>query len=350
MTTAVSDALPSFGAHPQSEATAARSTRRPEKDLMVATRAFTQEDVGKGWWLTLSTLAVVIALGAGAVLAPWWPLKVALAFVQGLTMVRLFCIFHDFQHGAILRQSKPAQAFFWLFGEFILTPASVWRESHNYHHAHTAKFVGSHIGSYPVVTLGMWKGMSPLQRTLYKFARHPVNILVAIFTVFTIGMCIRPFLRAPTKHWGGPLSLLLTYGSGAALVWAGYGAAWAIAWLLPMAVAASVGSYLFYVQHNFTEAQMPSREAWTFVGASLDASSYFEMSPLMHWFTANIGYHHVHHLNAAIPFYRLPEAMAQVPEFQQPGRVTWALADMQTAFSLKVYDPEQSKMVGYPAA
>src|SRR5258708_12519057 len=40
--------------------------------------------------------------------------------------------------------------------------------------------------------------------------------------------------------------------------------------------------------------------------------------PIMAWSTANIGYHHIHHLNPRIPFYRLPEAVAAIPESQHP--------------------------------
>jgi omega-6 fatty acid desaturase (delta-12 desaturase) len=72
------------------------------------------------------------------------------------------------------------------------------------------------------------------------------------------------------------------------------------------------------------------------------------MGPVMNWFTANIGFHHVHHLNAAIPFYRLPEAMKAIPELQHPGTTSLAPKDIAAALALKVWDPEQNKMVGYP--
>ena len=62
----------------------------------------------------------------------------------------------------------------------------------------------------------------------------------------------------------------------------------------------------------------------------------------MHWFTANIGYHHVHHMNAAIPFYRLPEAMAAMPELQNPGVVTWSPKSIVATFRLKVWDARES--------
>lgn len=324
------------------------AARRSEKELLVATKAFTVERPSKSWWYTLSSFALLLGLGAGAALAPWWWLRLPLALVEGLTIVRVFCLFHDFQHGAILRQSKPAQALFFLFGEAILVPPSVWRETHNYHHAHTAKIVGSHIGSYPVVTTAMWRDLSPAQQAMYKLVRHPLNMLLAVLTVFSLGMCLKPFLRAPGKHWGGLLSFALVWGAGGWLFATGRGDLFVFSWLIPMWLAAMSGAYLFYAQHNFPQAHIASRQDWTFSGAALESSSYMELSPLMHWFTANIGFHHVHHLNAAIPFYRLPETMGAVPSLQHPGKTSLKPKDIAACFRLKLWDPEKNAMVGYP--
>ncbi|MGV3621740.1 MAG: fatty acid desaturase family protein [Archangium sp.] len=323
---------------------------RSEKELLVATRVFTEEDKAKGWWATGSSLAVLAAFTAGALFSPWWPLRVVFGILQGLTIVRVFCLFHDFQHGAILRQSKLAEAIYGVFGVTILVPPSVWRESHNYHHANNAKMVGSHIGSYPVVTLGMWKAMSPRQRFAYKMIRSPLNIFFAVFTVFTLGMCVSAFLRAPKKHWQALLSLVVVYGSAIVAGVFGRFDLWFFGWLIPMWWAAMEGAYLFYAQHNFPEGHIADRRDWTFVKAATDSSSYLVMGPVMNWFTANIGYHHVHHLNAAIPFYRLPEAMEKTPELQNPGTTTFAPKDIKACFELGVFDVEQNKMVGYPSA
>ena len=81
--------------------------QRSEKDLLIATRPFTEENRARSWAVTFSSLAILAGLTAGAVLSPWWPLRLAFSLVEGLTIVRVFCLFHDFQHGAILRQSKP---------------------------------------------------------------------------------------------------------------------------------------------------------------------------------------------------------------------------------------------------
>lgn len=323
---------------------------RSEKDLLIATRAFTEEDRTRGWLLTLSSVAILAGLTAGAVLSPWWPLRLAFSVVEGLTIVRVFCLFHDFQHGAILRQSKVAEGFFWLFGVSILSPASVWRETHNYHHAHTAKIVGSHIGSYPVVTAAMWKDLTPLQKFGYRAVRSPLNMLLAIFTVFAIGMALRPALRSPAKHWSGLVSFLAMTAMSVALIGTGHGDAWLFGWFIPLWLATLSGAYLFYAQHNFPEAHIASRQDWSFAKAALESSSYLVMGPVMNWFTANIGFHHVHHLNAAIPFYRLPEAMAGIPELQQPGKTTFSPKDIADCFALKVWDPEKNQMTDYPSA
>jgi omega-6 fatty acid desaturase (delta-12 desaturase) len=68
----------------------------------------------------------------------------------------------------------------------------------------------------------------------------------------------------------------------------------------------------------------------------------------MNWMTANIGYHHVHHLNAAIPYYRLPEAMASIPELQKAPETSLQPKDIAAALKLKLWDPERDEMVGAP--
>ncbi|MCA2977241.1 MAG: fatty acid desaturase, partial [Myxococcaceae bacterium] len=245
----------------------------------------------------------------------------------------------------ILRQSKLAEALFFVFGMFIMTPPSVWRETHNYHHQHNAKLIGSHIGSYPMLTPSMYAALPAGQRLMYRFIRSPLNMLLAIFTVFGVGMNLSPFLRAPSKHWGGLVSMVTVVGLGVGLGLAGHLDAYVFGWLVPMAVAAATGAYLFYAQHNFPGMNVADRSTWTFSGAAIDSSSYLKMGPFMNWMTANIGYHHVHHLNATIPFYRLPEAMQAIPELRHPGETSWHPRDVLTALRLKLWDPEKNRLV-----
>ena len=86
------------------------------------------------------------------------------------------------------------------------------------------------------------------------------------------------------------------------------------AYLLPLWIAAASGAYLFYAQHSFPGARVYTPEEWEFFDAALNTASYFKLGRLMEWFTGSIGYHHVHHLNSRIPFYRLREAMEAFPQ------------------------------------
>ena len=87
-------------------------------------------------------------------------------------------------------------------------------------------------------------------------------------------------------------------------------------------------------------------EEWAYEKAALESSSFMKMNPVMNWLTANIGYHHIHHLNSRIPFYRLPEVMKDIPELQHPKITSLSLKDIMACLKLKVWDKEQGKMVG----
>jgi omega-6 fatty acid desaturase (delta-12 desaturase) len=93
-----------------------------------------------------------------------------------------------------------------------------------------------------------------------------------------------------------------------------------------------------------------SPKAWTFYRAALESSSYMRLNKIMQWFTGNIGYHHIHHLNVRIPFYRLPEAMAAIPELQSPVTTTLWPGDIINCFKSSLWDEDQQRMVSYREA
>lgn len=322
---------------------------RTGPELVRASSPFARENVGRSWSLLAVTLAVYGGFVMLAAAAPLWPLRLVGSVFAGLTIVRLFIFFHDYAHGAIL-QSRAGKAVMPFIGYWTLSAPSVWRQTHDYHHKNTAKIVGASIGSYPIVTVDMWRLMTPSQRRDYRLVRHPLNMAFGYVTVFILGMCGAAFLRAPKVHWHGLLSLVIHFGI-MGLVAAAYGADVAIfAVLVPQFIASGAGSFLFYTQHNFPSMQLRGRHDWEYSFAALRSSSMFDMGPVMHWFTGNIGYHHVHHLNHRIPFYRLPEAMAALPELQDPGRTSWRPSDVMACLRLKVWDPAKGRMVSFAEA
>jgi acyl-lipid omega-6 desaturase (Delta-12 desaturase) len=120
--------------------------------------------------------------------------------------------------------------------------------------------------------------------------------------------------------------------------------------ILPFALAAMIGAYLFYAQHNYPGMRATQCGDWAFHEAALESSSYTVMGPVMRWCTGNIGFHHIHHLNAAIPFYRLPEAMRAIPAMQAPAITSLRPRDIRACLRLKLWDAEAGRMVGFRTA
>ena len=321
---------------------------RQGRDLIESSRAFAPESAARSWWALLSTTALMIGCGVLLWQPFFWPLRLALSVFAGLLVVRQFVLFHDYTHGALLRGSKVARCILYPFAIHSMTPPRVWRETHNYHHAHTAQLVGSSIGSFATMTTQQWREATPAARARYKAIRHPLTVLFAYFTIFMFDMCVMAFLRNPKKRWDSALALGVNWGMTAFLLAKVGFATFLFFWFLPLFTACAVGAYLFYAQHNFEGLVIQKREAWCYDRAALHSSSFMEMGPVMNYLTANIGYHHVHHLNPTIPYYRLPEAMKSMPELQNPMRVRLTPAIIAATFELKLWDPQLGRMVGYP--
>jgi acyl-lipid omega-6 desaturase (Delta-12 desaturase) len=324
---------------------------RTGRSLIDATRPYLAEDSTRTRLEVLVTfvlLAILISMAVARV-CPWF-VRVPASVAAGLIVVRGFILYHDFQHGALLRGSRIGKQLFGLYGLLVLTPPSVWRATHNYHHAHTAKLVGSHVGSFWTVTVDMYAKLTPRERALYRFVRSPLNVAMGYLTVFLYGMCVGAFLRNKRKHFDGLVALLLHLAISTALLGFFGIDVWLLGLVVPLVVACAVGGYLFYAQHNFEGIEIQPRETWEYTRAALESSSYLRTGPVMRWITANIGYHHVHHLNPGIPFYRLPEAMAAIPELGNPHQTALTPREILACFRLKLWDPAQHRMVPYPAA
>ena len=68
----------------------------------------------------------------------------------------------------------------------------------------------------------------------------------------------------------------------------------------------------------------------------------------MRWLTANIGAHHVHHLCASIPSYRLGEVLRDHPELRGVNRLT--LWQSVRCFRLALWDEAGRRLVSFREA
>lgn len=318
---------------------------RTGRALAAAVKPYAEEVRSKSWWVLWSTLIITAGLMTIAGAAPWWPVSLIASVVGGLSLVRLFIVYHDYIHGSILRGSTLAKVVMYGFGLFMMTPPNSWRRYHNRHHNNVGIIDGPEEGGFPTMTTRSWREASRGKRFVYRFSRHPLIMLTAGLTIFFFSVTVMPFIRAPRIHWDSVVSVLAFSASVAALsFFFGVDVAF-FAILLPYAVGAATGAYIFYVQHNFEGMEILPREEWTLEQAALRSSGYLKTGPIMEWFTGAIGYHHIHHLNRLIPFYRLREAMDAVPELQEGIVSTLHPRDIWRSFQLQLWDEELKRMV-----
>jgi omega-6 fatty acid desaturase (delta-12 desaturase) len=317
--------------------------------LVLATRRFAKDDTGRSWRIVLSLSLMLLAALAGTVWNVNLPAKAACSVLSGFLLMRFFVIYHDQQHYAILSKSKLAEVLMTIFGILALTPSSVWRSSHNHHHKHNSKLRGSDIGSFPIMTKDQFLKSSKGKRFSYLFVRHPLTILFGYLFMFLFGMCLNPFIHHPRKHADCLLAILVHIGIGATLVVFGGVQALLLTLMIPFFITYAVATYFFYAQHNFPDVSFSDQGGWTYETAAMESSSFIRTGRIMAWFTANISYHHVHHLNARIPFYRLPEVAREIPELRNPKTTSLSPADIFRCLRLKVWDVEKQRMVVAPA-
>ena len=197
-------------------------------------------------------------------------------------------------------------------------------------------------------TIGRFQELSAKEQRQYMFVRHPFVIVNGFIFSFLIGMCIHPLIVSFSKNKEAILAMSF-YFTLHTLIFIYFGWVTTLFFtVIPHFISGGLGSYLFYIQHNFPTASYKSDEDWSYIDAAMESSSYMKTNRLMHWFTGNIGYHHIHHINARIPFYRLPEVMRNVPSLQNPKKTSLRLKEIRQCLSLKLWDEKSKKLVSYP--
>lgn len=314
--------------------------------LIDATMVFAQEDPKKSWYYFLSTLILVIASIAGTIVLVGIP-AVICSFLTAMFMVRMFVIYHDFRHESILRHSKIARVFMTVFGIFALAPASIWTETHDHHHHNNSKFSTYVVGSFPIISSAIFQSLPKAGKIKYMVLRHPLMIAFGYIPIFLVSFCLWPFFENPRRYWDCGLAALVHVVLASLLFYLGGWQMLLLTLLAPSLIMYAVGGYLFYAQHNFPGVVFRDESRWDYFEAALHSSSHIRMSRLMNWITANIGYHHVHHVNSRIPFYRLPEAMAAVPELRNPLVTTLRPSEILRCLHLKLWDEHQQRLITF---
>jgi omega-6 fatty acid desaturase (delta-12 desaturase) len=267
-----------------------------------------------------------------------------------LLLVRLFIIQHDCGHGSFFASPWANGLLGRALSLLTLTPYAFWRRDHAMHHATTGNLDRRGAGDVTLLTLAEYRALPLTRRLAYRLYRHPV-VMFGVGPAWLILWCLRVPKGSPWSRWRDWLSIVGTDAALAAAVTLLFlilgPLPVLLGWLPVMLLAATVGVWLFYIQHQFEAAYWEPRPEWDFHAAALRGSSFYDLPRVLHWVTGNIGFHHIHHLASRIPNYRLRECHEQNPAFHAAPRLT-LLQSLRCA-QLALWDDEQHKLVPFRA-
>jgi omega-6 fatty acid desaturase (delta-12 desaturase) len=291
----------------------------------------------------LAVMAVMFALLANGHL-----LAALLSPLAAGLLVRLFMFQHDCGHGSFFRSRRINDALGCVLGVLTVTPYTSWRQDHAVHHASAGNLDRRGVGDISTLTTTEYAGLSRLRRFGYRLYRHPL-VLFGVAPAFLFLLWQRIPIGDPRREWRTWLSVLITDAALAILIIAMAlclgPVAVLLGWLPVILLAATAGVWLFYVQHQFEETYWEDQSGWNFYEAALKGASYFDLPPVLHWFTANIGFHHIHHLSSRIPNYRLRECHDENPAFHAVPRLT--LWTSLRCMRLALWDQEGRRLVPF---
>jgi omega-6 fatty acid desaturase (delta-12 desaturase) len=277
----------------------------------------------------------------------WW-LGLLIAIPAAGFLLRLFMIQHDCGHGAFFRHRLANDWIGRVASVVTLTPYEVWRHAHNLHHATTGNLDRRGFGDIDTLTVEEYRARSFWGRLRYRLYRHPL-VMFGIGPAYLFLLQHRlpvGFMRAGWRPWASVMTTNLSIGLAATgLIWLVGVKAFVLVHLPIMLLAASIGVWLFYVQHQFERTSWDRNDAWKPQAAALHGSSHYDLPGFLRWFTGNIGVHHVHHLNSRIPCYRLQRVLRDHPELRDVGRLT--LWQSLRCVPLVLWDERDRRLVSF---
>ncbi len=315
------------------------SIRRIKEQKRIIVREHSQSSDLKGLAQVLTTFGALALLWWAAVISVGvsrW-LTVAVVLLISLFTLRVFALMHECGHGSLFRSQRLNRAFGFLLGVVAGMPQYVWSQNHNFHHAHNGNWE-RYRGPYTTLSVEEYAALSAARQRFYRYKCSLAGAPVAgfIYLIFNprftwiMGSCafVWHIVRQKMAHPGGSLKKHAAgfkprYWKSAreyrhmcwnnvvllsvwALMCLTLGTAFFfVVYLISLSLAGGAGIVLFTVQHNFRHAYASEEAGWDHDIGAIEGTSFLILPTWLNWFTANIGYHHIHHLSARIPNYRL---------------------------------------------
>jgi omega-6 fatty acid desaturase (delta-12 desaturase) len=296
--------------------------------------------------VTFVPLAALWGLAFFTVSKGWW-WGMVFTLPAAAFMVRLFMIQHDCGHAAFFRNTAANTWVGRVIGVLTMTPYGYWRRTHAIHHATSGNLDRRWLGAVETLTVEEYRALPWIKRLGYRLYRNPAVMFgLGPAYMFLLQQRLPIGLMKEADAWisvmGANIALAVLT---APLIMLGGLASFAAVHGTVVVLAASIGIWLFYVQHQFEGAYWARNEDWSLAEASLRGSSHLDLPPVLRWFTANIGAHHLHHVSSKIPFYRVSQVLKDLPHLGEVNRVT--LGDSVRAVRLALWDEAAGRLVSF---
>ncbi len=299
--------------------------------------------------LTIVPFVLLWALAWWLMSTSYW-MTLAVSVLNAALLLRLFAIQHDCGHGAFFESRTLSDWVGRAIGVLTLTPYDVWRRSHSEHHSSSGNLGRRGMGDIYTMTLAEYRAASTFERIKYRLYRHPITLYLLVpGYLFYIQNRLPVGLMGFSKYWISAMATNAAIAGAIALI-AYFGG------LLPILLifvpttllAATAGVWLFYVQHQFETTHWETEGSWELHEAAFEGSSYYLLPPVLQWFSANIGIHHVHHLSSRVPFYRLPEVLRDHAELAGSNRISIRESIQNTR--LHLWDEDSKRLLSFAEA
>ena len=311
-------------------------------------------DKGPRTWSSVWQLANTILPFCGLVFLMYLSLSMSywmtlgLGIVAGGFMIRIFIIQHDCGHGSFFNSRHWNNRIGRLCSLFTMIPYYYWRRMHALHHATSGNLDRRGLGDVSTCTVDEYRQKTKFERLKYRAYRHPLVFLglgpLALYLYTNRFVFDRELTSKRDRRNVYITNLTIAVMLALFGWWIGFGKLALLAAPI-LYVAAAAGIWLFYIQHQFDPNYWKRETEWDSTMSAVEGSSFFKLPKVLQWFTGNIGYHHVHHLQEGVPNYRLQECHEELADLQNVHTLTFT-SSLKTMF-LSLWDEKRERLISF---
>ena len=354
----------------------ATATLKEQKNALIA--KYAKRNNIKAFIQTLTTIVPYFILFYFAITSletSYW-LSAGLTLVLTFFILRVFVMLHDCGHNCLYEKPRENKILGFVFGVLCGVPQYVWSKHHDYHHSTNGNW-NKYRGPLAVLSVDEYTELSDKEKKSYANQRKLFLAPTAGFLYFIFNprftwikgsiQFALFFIKQKLENKAKPAhEIAQEFDTGYWNTWQEYLhmaannivllSTWVLAagyfgaipffsiYIIALSLAGGLGIILFTVQHNFEDSYATGDEDWNYFTAALDGTSFLQLPKFLNWFSADIAYHHIHHLSARIPNYSLVKCHNEYQHlFDSVKRIK--LSEIPHAFNFIIWDNHTNRII-----